>query len=394
MYIITENKQFGNKKPLEYESFKKNSDISDLETMLILNLPNEIRAGREKAVKTAFKTPTKRALNKFNFISFNTQNKITVSILDFDWFDKKNKRTIKDQYPTIEIFKEFYLEEYDLEFKINVIVETNKGYQCLIFWENQIIRGTKAFKKLEHFKSGICETLENIDIGASKRNYGIWRNPLKHNHLVIDLVPKRLNEFEEFCYIKKEIEIEITEIKKTPEKSLDLKQSENVKAILKMVLQNEIIQIGEGLRKSVIFQFAMIKARSDKHNNFINLYNLVEEANNKYCYPSLSLSEIEEVCKSTINYTLQDKNLVKNPLNWGYEPTKTKDEIMATRLEHIENLAIMRKEENTKKILAAIEYLKTLGKKITARNIMEITKLSKNTMTVYKDLWKRKNEDN
>jgi len=394
MSIITKIEENYNNFPPNYESFKKNSDVSDLETMLIISLPDEIRAGREKAVKTTFKTPTKRALNKYNFISFNTQNKITVSILDFDWFDKKNKRTIKDEYPTIEIFKEFYLEEYDLENRINVIVETNKGYQCFIFWENQIIRGTKAFKKLEHFKSGICETLKNIDIGASKRNYGIYRNPLKHNHLVIDLIPKRLNEFEEFCYIKKVVEIEITDIQKTPSKSLDLKQSENVKTILKMVLQNEIIQIGEGLRKSVIFQFAMIKARSDKHNNFINLYNLVEEVNNKYCYPSLSLSEIEEVCKSAINYTLQDKNLVKNPLNWGYEPTKTKEEVMASRLEHVENLAKDKKLKTEVQIKAAIDYLTKSDKKITGKSISDFTKIHRNTIAKYKYLWKRKNEDN
>ena len=390
MSIITKIEENYNNFPPNYESFKRNSDISDLETMLIINLPNEIRAGREKAVKTTLKTPTKRALNKFNFINFNTQNKITVSILDFDWFDKKNKRTIKDQYPTIEIFKEFYLEEYDLEFRINVIVETDKGYQCLIFWENQIIRGSKAFKKLEHFKNGICETLENIDIGASKRNYGIYRNPLKFNHLVIDLIPKRLNEFEDFCYIKKEIEIEITEIKKSPEKSLDLKQSENVKNVLSMVLENQIIQIGKGLRKSVIFQFAMIKARSEKHNNFKNLYNIVDTVNDKYCYPPLSINDIKEVCKSAINYTLQGKNLVKNPINGNWYTKQNKEQVMATRLENIEKIHKNRVEETEKKIVAAINYLKELDKKITAKNIMEITKISKNTMTVYKHLWKKK----
>jgi len=391
MYIITEKALNCNKNPLNYESFKRNADISDLETMLIINLPDKVRAGREKAVKTTIKTPTKRALNKFNFINFNTQNKITVSILDFDWFDKKNKRTIKDQYPTIEIFKEFYLEEYDLEFKINVITETDKGYQCLIFWENQIIRGSKAFKKLEHFKNGICETLENIDIGASKRNYGIYRNPLKHNHLVIDLIPKRLNEFEDFCYIKKEIVVEISEIQKTPKKSLDLQQSENVKTILKMVLENDIVQIGEGLRKSVFFQFAMIKARSEKHNNFKNLYNIVDKANDKYCFPPLTISEVEEVCKSAINYTLQGKNTVKNPINGDWYIKKNKDEVMANRLETNKIIGEKVREENTKKILAAMKYLETMDKKTTAKNIMEITKLSKNTMTVYKHLWKKIN---
>jgi len=390
MSIITKIEENYNNFPPNYESFKRNSDISDLETMLIINLPNEIRAGREKAVKTTLKTPTKRALNKFNFINFNTQNKITVSILDFDWFDKKNKRTIKDQYPTIEIFKEFYLEEYDLEFRINVIVETDKGYQCLIFWENQIIRGSKAFKKLEHFKNGICETLENIDIGASKRNYGIYRNPLKFNHLVIDLIPKRLNEFEDFCYIKKEIEIEITEIKKSPEKSLDLKQSENVKNVLSMVLENQIIQIGKGLRKSVIFQFAMIKARSEKHNNFKNLYNIVDTVNDKYCYPPLSINDIKEVCKSAINYTLQGKNLVKNPINGNWYTKQNKEQVMATRLENVEKLAQDKKLKTELKIKAAIEYLTKTDKKITARAISKFSEIHVNTLTNYKHMWKKK----
>jgi Fic family protein len=116
---------------------------------------------------------------------------------------------------------------------------------------------------------------------------------------------------------------------------------------------------------------------------------LVEEANNKYCYPSLSLSEIEEVCKSAINYTLQDKNLVKNPLNWGYEPTKTKDEIMATRLEHIENVnknRVLQSHNKIKTVLDDIflqDDIKFKNGKYKASAIAKIAKIDKRTVAKY-----------
>jgi len=68
---------------------------------------------------------------------------------------------------------------------------------------------------------------------------------------------------------------------------------------------------------------------------------------------------------------------------------KNKEEVMATRLEHVENLAKKKVQENEHKIKSAIEYLQNKNEKITAVSIAKFTKLHKNTTRKYSYLWKK-----
>jgi hypothetical protein len=58
---------------------------------------------------------------------------------------------------------------------------------------------------------------------------------------------------------------------------------------------------------------------------------------------------------------------------------------MATRLEHVKNLAEQKTQKTKILIKAAVEYLKLNNQKITNTNIVKFTKLNKNTLTKYKN---------
>ena len=96
-------------------------------------------------------------------------------------------------------------------------------------------------------------------------------------------------------------------------------------------------------------------------------------------------STLRAKCRSVWNYY--------NDREWQTDRKyikKNKEEVMANRLENITKLNEERKIKTEIKIKAAIDYLNKTDKKITAKAIGEFTKLNKNTLTKYKDLWKKK----
>jgi len=67
---------------------------------------------------------------------------------------------------------------------------------------------------------------------------------------------------------------------------------------------------------------------------------------------------------------------------------KDKGEVMATRLEHIENMAKDKIEKNESIIKNAIVFLTGKSEKINITNIAKFTKLHRTTVSRYKHLWK------
>ena len=60
-----------------------------------------------------------------------------------------------------------------------------------------------------------------------------------------------------------------------------------------------------------------------------------------------------------------------------------------TRLKHIKQVHQLRKETTANKILAAVNYLKTKNMKITIVNVAKTAKISRNTVSNYKHLFKQ-----
>jgi len=91
-------------------------------------------------------------------------------------------------------------------------------------------------------------------------------------------------------------------------------------------------------------------------------------------------STLKAKCRSIWNYY--------NERGWKTQLQYTKKdqgEVMATRLEHVQNLAQQKTTRTKILIKGAIEELKKQNKKITIANIVKITKLHRNTISKYKD---------
>jgi len=120
-----------------------------------------------------------------------------------------------------------------------------------------------------------------------------------------------------------------------------------------------------------------------KLENFIPYSTLENYAFNHYIDIAKDRSTLKAKCRSIWRYY--------EAREWQPQITynkKDKGEVMATRLQHIENLAKQKKAKTEHKIVSAIDFLQGENKKITAKLISEYTKLNKNTLTKYSYLWK------
>ena len=118
-----------------------------------------------------------------------------------------------------------------------------------------------------------------------------------------------------------------------------------------------------------------------KHKvNFIAYDTIFNFAYTHYVDHVKDFSTLKAKCRSIWNYY--------NEREWTTQleyTKKDKEEVMATRLEHVQNLAQQKTTRTKILIKGAIEELKKQNKKITNTNIISITKLNKNTLTKYKD---------
>ena len=175
----------------------------ELEELLIKNLPSEINAGNEKEKSNFFKVPTKYALAKCAFIHYNSKEIISFMIFDFD---KVEDKTAIEAYPTIELFLEYLVEKIGLE--PTFITQTEKGYHFAYSLKNWVYtHQKKPLIYLNAIKDAIIDRV-GCDIYGSTRNYGIWRNPLLHNHYFSSCFNYELKDFKDLTIPKKSIQKE------------------------------------------------------------------------------------------------------------------------------------------------------------------------------------------
>lgn len=242
-----------------------NQDEIYLEELLIKNLPTKIRAGRNKAIVTGRKYPSYWGVQNCDFIEYNSPTSVSITVLDFDWVTKttygkygEKGVTVKEKCPSIHHFYKYFLSEY---LEPNFIVETPKGYQAFIIWNSHITKNYwKSWNLLQHIKKGFINQIPFIDSVATARNKGVFRNPLKHKSLILNLLPLSLYDFkDEFAYQDpiKEIEVDtksiLTPIKERKSTEKEVKTHQEVKSYVKKVLLDEFIEIPQDLEKSLSF---------------------------------------------------------------------------------------------------------------------------------------------
>jgi hypothetical protein len=323
-------------------------------------------------------------------------------MLDFDKIS--DTETIKDRFPTPQIFQEFFLSDY---LEVNLITETSKGYQTLIVLNSHL---TASYPKSWYFykaiKKGIMETIPYIDHIASSRNTGIMRNPLKHNHLVLTLEPSSLEELRDFGeivrvdHIRADTPIQAKLRTKREQKQANKDFSSSIKPTVRKILLNQDLTVLEGQRKAILFQLAMIKAKPLPYSLLGSLLSAyLYNVNNKFINPPMQQEELNNIISSVLGYHSANEIYVKSPLDFksktdrnktAYKNKKTKTGVhKMTRIENINKVNKKRKETSRDRVTMLLEshHADKFKKKNGKWNATSISKFLKmDDRTVRKNL--------
>lgn len=164
-------------------------DYGSLKELLIKNLPPKINASNEKAAFKSALMDSVIGLN-YDFISFNSPDKISLLMFDIDY---KDNMTAREYFGSIDNLLGYILDFIGLE--PSYICETAKGYQFAYHLKNWIFtKQAKPHQYLKAIKNSIIDGL-GCDSVASSRNYGIFRNPLKHTFYFSGCINYELSDF-------------------------------------------------------------------------------------------------------------------------------------------------------------------------------------------------------
>ena len=365
-------------------------DDDRLEELIIKNQPATINGSNEKNTANFFNHKTKVALKKCDFIHFNSKEQISFMIFDIDTVGDKEAIEV---YPTIGDFWIYLNAIIGLE--PTFITQTTKGYHFAFHLKNHIFtHQEKPMNYLRAIKSSIIE-LVGCDIHGSLRNYGIWRNPLRHTYYFSDSYNYELKDFKSLII---------------PKKSLQYQFNRDVAA---RQINHDFLT--EGNRNNAIFYSAMKWAKGKKNLTSKNIYYYALSINQK-CEIPLNDKEIETLSNSVHRYYLKKKiyiqPLEKRDINegaMGFEKIQglSKDEYKQ-EIKRRQKLSVQRtnkivdidkkknnmrevqkkqsefkKTVNQKKVLEAIKDLEKNQERVNISAISRQCGLSRNTVRRY-----------
>lgn len=363
-------------------------DTDRLEELLIKNQPPVISGSNEKETAYIFKHKTKSALKKCDFIHFNSKEQLSFMIFDFDKIEEKEAVEI---FPSINDFWEFLSEKIGIE--PTYITQTTKGYHFAFHFKNHIFtHQKKPMKYLRAIKTSIIE-LVGCDIHGSLRNYGIWRNPLRHKHYFSDSYNYELKDFKDLII---------------PEKSIQQKFDRDI--TIRQVNSDFLI---EGNRNNAIFYASMKWAKSKKGLSVEDIYYYALSVNYK-CEVALEKKEITNIANSVYRYYIKNEINISSSreINEGIMnfkkieglseddynlEVKNRQKLSASRTNEIvdieqkrENMREVQKKQseyikttNQNKVDDAIEGLRQEKLNITISAISRKSGLSRNTVRKY-----------
>ena len=360
-----------------------------LEELLIKNLPAQIKGGSDKHNSNIFLLKTKKALNSCNFIHFNSAERVSFMIFDFDTYKSKEA---KKSFKNIDSFFDYL---YDLiGFEPTFITETNKGYQFAYHLKNHIFtKQQRALNYLNNIKRGLIEKV-GCDMHGSVRNYGIWRNPLKHNFYFSNQINYELKDFKDFVIYDK-----------SPQKRFK-------RDIVHRQLDSNLLV--EGNRNNLIFLASMKWAKNKNGLTLDDIFAFASVFNQKAEKP-LEDNEISGIAKSVYRYYINNKITVKitkkeidegimdfpKISNLSYEEylqeVKRRQKLSAHRTNELldkdkqkeqmlkakEFYINMQRDKMVKKIKSAIEKLKSDDKKVTNTAIASVAGINRKTVGKY-----------
>ena len=229
---------------------------------------------------------------------------------------------------------------------------------------------------------------------GSNRNYGVWRNPLKHEYYYSQKINYELNDFKDFAIPYK-----------TPQ------QKFRREITLRQVNKDILIK---GNRNNVIFLSTMQWAKYKKNLSFEDIFSYAKKYNLQAEEP-LEDQEIQQISKSVFKYyikgliyiTTKQKDInegamefpkIRNLTRFEYlQEVQRRQSLSAQRTNSLVSIDTkkelmlkakkvgieMRKIKNIEKIKKAIEELQQEGEKVNNSAISRKCGLDRKTVTNY-----------
>ena len=382
---------------------------------LLTRMPTQIISSNSKAdFAKQQRIKNNIALLNYKWIFYN-ENKVWHLMFDID---KKYK---------FEEIKDFLNEKFGLI--PTWLCETDKGIQFGFMLTN-VLKSEEQIKLAREAKTIITKFLykkfDGVDVGASNRIRGFWRNPLLHKYeytgnfielktlklkVLIPYTPKP--EFKKKTKIQK--------IKEFPKPKLSLKDKKTIRidypgGVYKIVELADNLYLADtdfsiGNRNNAIFYNLMANFNS---GDFDEIY-AVAEALNQQCEEQLEEKELKHIVDEVIMYNRENKNYVfgkyiKNKIlkvrtyneNWevgkmGFEKISNLnyaeylEEVRRRQSEAGKEIGVnnlkkaneKRANEAKQKVYKAIEQLKAKDEKVTILKVVELAKVSKSSASKY-----------
>jgi hypothetical protein len=253
-------------------------DMEALKELLIKNLPSKIYASNEKAAFKSSPVKTIKGL-EYDFISFNSKGRVSFMVFDIDYVGEV---TAKEYYAgSINNLLEQIMFAVGME--PSYICITNKGFQFAYHIGNTVFtHQPKAVAYLSAIKNSIIDKLGCDPVGSG-RNYGVFRNPLQHQHYFSGCINYELSDFKHLL---------------TSSRSSSCSGAGG----RTVATASNIEDIPTGNRNNKLFELGM---RWAKNRNGITVYDIgayLQTINSAFTDSPLQLSEIECIARSVYKY--------------------------------------------------------------------------------------------
>lgn len=361
----------------------------ELFELLIQNLPNRLKAGKEKETSNINDYPSTIALKYMPFINFNSKERISIMVFDID---RVGSKTALEHFKGIEGLLSFIVEQ--IGYEPTYILQTAKGFHFGYHLKNHIYtHQPKAVEYLRNIKKTLTDIL-GCDPNASHRFHGVWRNPLMHPHYYSGKLDYELSDFREFLPLRK-----------------------NVKRVHATRVNIDAMLLVQGNRNKALFRYAMKYAKGQSTLAPEQIVDFLMGVNTQCSIP-LEVVELHQIASSVYGYwcrgaiqfgtliqreAIPNVGIMKFPKIAGlsfneYEAeVKRRQKLSAQRTNEIKNQenakiqleearvksAQKRQSINQKKVLDAITYLENEGLKVNISSIAKVAGIDRRTVQKY-----------
>lgn len=355
----------------------------ELLKLLLRSLPPLVDGGNEKHsvhFQQNQNLKTRYALARRTFISFNSEQRISLMIFDIDYIAGRNAVDIFDLNTMVHFIYA------GIGVLPTYVCQTTKGYQFGFHLKNHIYtHQQKAVEYIRAIKVSVTKAL-GCDVAGSHRLTGVWRNPLRHRFWYSQEKDYELKQFSHLLEKKQK--------QKRIEKPVNAMESSSSNWA-----KIPVTALIDGQRHSKLFLMAVTFAYKAESLLYEQLLSYLK-SQNSYASPPLAQKEIIAIAKNVYKKKIErilylSKRYAKD-VNLGvmeFEKMRglTLEEYEAEtkrrQSESAKRTNRLKAEKNGQKIIEKIQNtIAELNKnqhEVTILGIAKQTGLSRNTVKKY-----------